>query len=98
MKFDICLGLPYFEKQKSGHWMTNFHETKFMAPTTFFFIKSGTVRCGCRLDCRGNGADLKPKTKIGVISKKKKRSSAVSSTICVIFKPKSEKILQPSRR
>ena len=30
------------------------------------------MRCGCRLDCRGNGADMKPKTKIGVISKKKK--------------------------
>ena len=30
----VRLGLPYFEKQKSGHWMTNFHETKFMAPPT----------------------------------------------------------------
>ena len=35
------LGLPYFEKQKSGHWMTNFHETKFMAPATFFLSKAG---------------------------------------------------------
>ena len=31
------------------------------------------MRCGCRLDCRGNGAAMKPKTKIGVISKKKKK-------------------------
>ena len=79
---DILLGLPYFEKQKSGHWMTNFHETRFMAPPTFFFIKSGTVRCGYRLDYRGIRGQLKPKTKIGVISKKKKRSSLVSSTLC----------------
>ena len=35
------LGLPYFEKQKSGHWMTNFHETKFMAPPTFSLSKVG---------------------------------------------------------
>ena len=69
----LLVGLPYFEKQKSGRWMTNFHETKFMAPPTFFFIKSGTVRCGCRLDCRGKGADLQTKTKIGVFSIKKKK-------------------------
>ena len=31
------------------------------------------MRCGCRLDCRGHGADMTPKTKIGVISKKKKK-------------------------
>ena len=37
----IYVGLPYFEKQKSGHWMTNFHETKFMAPPTFFSSKAG---------------------------------------------------------
>ena len=37
----LKLGLPYFEKQKSGHWMTNFHETKFMAPPTFFLSKAG---------------------------------------------------------
>ena len=64
-----------------------------MAPPTFFFNKSGMVSCGYRLDCRGEGADQKPKTEIGVISKKKKkekkRSSPVSSTFCVIFKPKS---------
>ena len=35
------LGLPYFEKQKSGHWMTDFHETRFMAPPTFFSSKAG---------------------------------------------------------
>ena len=35
------LGLPYFEKQKSGHWMTNFHETKLMAHPTFFLRKAG---------------------------------------------------------
>ena len=37
----VKIGLPYFEKQKSGHWMTNFHETKFMAPPTFFLSKAG---------------------------------------------------------
>ena len=37
----IIIGLPYFEKQKSGHWMTNFHETKFMAPPTLFSSKAG---------------------------------------------------------
>ena len=86
----VEVGLPYFEMQKSSHWMKNFHETKFMAPSTFFFKKSGTVSCGYGLDCRGKGADQRPKTKIGVISKKKKkkRSSPVSSTFCVIFKPK----------
>ena len=52
--------------------MTNFHETKFMAPPTFFFNKIGTVSCGYRLDWRGKGAGQKPKTKIGVNSKKKK--------------------------
>ena len=35
------LGLPYFEKQKSGHWMTNFDETKLMAPPTFILTKAG---------------------------------------------------------
>ena len=35
------IGLPYFEKQKSGHLMTNFHETKFMAPPTFLLSKAG---------------------------------------------------------
>ena len=39
----LLLGLPYFEKQKSGHRMTNFHETKFMASPTFFLRKAG--RC-----------------------------------------------------
>ena len=38
---DKYVGLPYFEKQKSGHWMTNFHETNFMAPPTFFLSKAG---------------------------------------------------------
>ena len=37
----LKVGLPYFEKQKSGHWMTNFHETKFMVPATFFLSKAG---------------------------------------------------------
>ena len=37
----IYVGLPYFERQKSGHWMTNFPETKFMAPPTSFSSKAG---------------------------------------------------------
>ena len=77
-----------------------FSRDEIYGPSNVFFIKSGTVRCGCRLDERDNGADLKPKTKIGVISikKKKKGSSPVSSTFCVIFKPKSVKMLFPTRR
>ena len=50
------------------------------------------VRCGCRLDCRGNGADMKPKTKIGVISKKKKKGHRLLLTGFVSFSsPKVEK-------
>ena len=37
----LCLGLPYLEKQKSGRWMANFHETKFMAYSIFFLSKAG---------------------------------------------------------
>ena len=58
--------------------MTNFHKTRFMAPPTFFFIKSGTVSYGYRLDFRGIRGQLKPKTKIGVISKKKKKGHGLS--------------------
>ena len=35
------VGLPYLEKQKSGHWMATFHETKFMAFLNFFLTKAG---------------------------------------------------------
>ena len=60
-----------FCKAKIGTLDDEFSRDEIYGPSNVFFIKSGTVRCGCRLDCRGNDADLKPKTKIGVISKKK---------------------------
>ena len=41
------------------------------------------VRCGCRLDCGGKGTDLKTQTKIGVISKKKKKGQRLFG--CKIF-------------
>ena len=78
-----------------------FSRDEIYGPTNVFFIKSGTVSCGSRLECRGEGADLKTKDENwGDLQKKKKkeRSPPVSSTTCVIFKPKSGKILQPSRR
>ena len=43
------------------------------------------MRCGGRLDCRGKGAVLITKTKIGVISKKKKKVHACSVTTFTHF-------------
>ena len=41
VKVPSKIELPYFEKQKSGHWMTKFDETKLMALPTFFLTKAG---------------------------------------------------------
>ena len=46
--------------------------TKFIVISMKFSKKSGTVKCGSRLNGGAKGADLKLQTKIGVISKKKK--------------------------
>ena len=64
--------------------MTNFHVTKFMAPPTFVLKKSGTVSCGYRSDRRGEGAVRRPKTKIGVISKKKKKKKVIACKFRVL--------------
>ena len=104
-KVNVCSLLnarvTIFWKAKIGTLDDEFSRDEIYGPSNVLFVKSGTVRCSCRLDCRGSGRDLWPKTKIAVISKKKKkkrRSSPVSSTFCTIFRPKSGKILQPSRR
>ena len=87
-----------FWKAKIGHWMTNFHETKFMAPPTFFLSKAGRWDAVAGLIVEVMVQIWNHRRKLGWSPKKKKRSSAVNSTICVIFKPESGKILQPSRR
>ena len=46
-----------------------------------FSNKSRTVRCGCRLDCGDKGTDLKTQTKIGVISKKKKKKRSTHARL-----------------
>ena len=55
---------------------------------------SGMVRCGCRLDCGGQGTDLKTQTKIGVISKKKKGQRLLGCKIFPLFGLKMTQIVE----
>ena len=84
----LCLGLPYFSKLKSGHRMANCDVTKFFGLFNFWFVKSGTLRCGFRLEWRRTGVDFNTLQEIGVISKKKKGHHLLQSTFFVISKPK----------
>ena len=59
----VYLGLPYLEKQKSGHWMATFHETKLMAFSNFFLTKAGR---------RDAALDLIVKAKVLIKKDKKK--------------------------
>ena len=67
------VGLPYFEKQKSGHWMTNFHETKFMAPPTFFSSKAGRWDAVAGLIVEATVQIWNHRRKLGWSPKKKKK-------------------------
>ena len=39
--YHVCLGLPYFEKLKSGHRVAKVDLTKFLAYSTFVLLKAG---------------------------------------------------------
>ena len=64
-----------FLKAKIGTMVGEISRDEIYGPSNLFFAKSGTLRCGSGLDSRSRVIDAKTERKIGVISKKKKRSS-----------------------
>ena len=76
-----------FLKAKIGTLVGEFSRDEIYGPFNLFFTKSGTLRCGSRLDSRSKVRDAKSERKIGVISKKKKDHHHLGCTVYVNFKP-----------
>ena len=76
-----------FLKAKIGTLVGEFSRDEICGPLNLLFTKSGTLRCGSRLDSRSKVRDAKSERKIGVISKKKKDHHHLGCTVYVNFKP-----------